>query len=381
MWTIVAAAIVGSFILSILMCLVVRGVTRRIGFVDRPGGHKEHAAPVALGGGVAIFLTVLAPVLCGTLLARWALAAGTPAWVPAYLHPHLPGIAEKLPLLAAILAGALVLHVVGLIDDVRPLGPWSKLAVEIVVAAVLAWGFGVRAGEALGPPAAVVLTVGWIVLIVNAFNFLDNMDGLSAGVAAIAAAIFAGTAMMTGQIFVPTLAWVLVGGLLGFLVFNFAPASMFMGDAGSMVIGYFLAVLTVLTTYYDPGQHGQPVGVFVPVIVLAVPLYDVISVVIHRLKAGESPFRGDRRHFSHRLFNRGMSTRYAVLTIYLATAATGLPAMLLPHATWFSAILIFAQTVCVVLIIAILEHVPTKHRAPGEPPSTVGTAHQAEDPG
>jgi UDP-GlcNAc:undecaprenyl-phosphate GlcNAc-1-phosphate transferase len=363
MWGIVTAAIGGSFVLAAILCLIVRAAAQRIGFVDRPGGHKEHAAPVALGGGVAIFLAVALPAACGGVLARWALSAGAPAWLPAYVHPHLSGIAEKLPLLLVIIAGGLVLHVLGLIDDARPLGPWTKLAVEVVVALVLAWGFQLRAGEALGPAASTALTVLWIVLIVNAFNFLDNMDGLSAGVAAIAAAIFAGTAMISGQIFVPTLAWVLVGTLLGFLVFNFAPARLFMGDAGSMVIGYFLAILTILTTYYDPAQQTQPVAVFVPLIVLAVPLYDVISVIVHRLRAGESPFRGDRRHFSHRLFNRGMNTRYAVLTIYLATAATGLPAMLLPHATWFRAVIIFAQCVCVVCIIAILEHVPSGRRA------------------
>jgi UDP-GlcNAc:undecaprenyl-phosphate GlcNAc-1-phosphate transferase len=346
-----------------MFCVLVRGVARRIGFIDRPGGRKEHAAPVALGGGVAIFLALALPVVCGSLLARWAAIAGSPDWIPAFVHPHLAGITDKLPLLLTIIAGALVLHILGLIDDARPLGPWSKLAVEVGVALVLAWGFKLRAGEALGAVPATVLTVLWFVLIINAFNFLDNMDGLSAGVAAIAAAIFAGTAMIAGQIFVPTLAWVLVGALLGFLVFNFSPASLFMGDAGSMVIGYLLAVLTVLTTYYDPAQQTQPVGVFVPVIVLAVPLYDVISVVVHRLRAGDSPFSGDRRHFSHRLLRRGMSTRAAVLTIYLATAATGLPAMLLPHADWFSAALIFAQTMCVVLIIAILEHVSPRTSA------------------
>jgi len=358
MWGIVVAAIGGAFALSIVLCVIVRGVARRVGFVDRPGGHKGHTAPVALGGGIAIFAAVMLPVLGGTLLAGWARSAEAADWVPEYLQPHLSGIAEKLPLLLAIMAGAMVLHVVGLIDDARPLGPWSKLAVETVVALALAWGFKVRAADALGTVPAIGLSVLWIVLIVNAFNFLDNMDGLAAGVAAISAAIFAGTAMIAGQIFVPTLAWVLVGSLLGFLVFNFAPARMFMGDAGSMVIGYFLAILTILTTYYDPAQQTQPVGVLVPLIVLAVPLYDVISVVVHRLRAGDSPFRGDRRHFSHRLLKRGMSTRYAVLTIYLATAATGLPAMLLPRANWTSAVLIFAQTVCVVCIIAILEHVP-----------------------
>ncbi|MCB9849172.1 MAG: undecaprenyl/decaprenyl-phosphate alpha-N-acetylglucosaminyl 1-phosphate transferase [Phycisphaerales bacterium] len=360
MGTIALAALVGALVLSAVLTAVVRRVALRIGFVDRPGGHKEHASPVALGGGVAIMLAVFAPLLVGVLLAKWALASGVPTWFPEFVVPHLSGIASKLPVLLAVVGGGLVLHVVGLVDDAKPLGPWSKLAIEIGVGLALAWGFGIRAGEALGAPVSIALTVFWIVLIVNAFNFLDNMDGLSAGVAAIAGAIFAGSAMIAGQIFVPTLAWVLVGALLGFLIFNFSPASVFMGDAGSMVVGYLMAVLTVLTTYWDPGRQTHPVGVLVPLLVLAVPLYDVASVIVHRLKAGESPFRGDRRHFSHRLIRRGMSTRASVLTIYLATAATGLPAMLLPHANWFSAALILGQTVCVVMIIAILEHVPDK---------------------
>jgi len=364
MWGIIAAAFGGAFILSLTLCLLVRAVFGRIGFIDRPGGHKAHTKPVPYGGGVAIFLAVLLPVVGGVLVARAALVSGSTGWLPEHLQPHLSGMAEKLPLLLVIMAGALVLHVLGLIDDARPLGPWSKFAVEIVVAAVLAGGFDIRAAEALGPLPSFLVTVLWITLIINAFNFLDNMDGLAAGVAAVAAAIFAGTAMISGQIFVPTFAWVLVGALLGFLVFNFAPARLYMGDAGSMVIGYLLAILTILTTYYDPAQRSRPAGVFVPLIVFAVPLYDVVSVVVRRLRAGRSPFRGDRHHFSHRLQQRGMSTRYAVCTIYLATAATGLPAMLLPRADWFSAVLIFAQTLCVVLIIAILEHVPPHESVP-----------------
>jgi UDP-GlcNAc:undecaprenyl-phosphate GlcNAc-1-phosphate transferase len=267
-------------------------------------------------------------------------------------------MAEKLPMLLAILGGGLVLQILGLVDDVRALGPWSKLAAQVLVAFALAAGFEIRAVEALGPGLSVGITVFWIVLIINAFNFLDNMDGLSAGVAAIAASIFACSAMASGQIFVPVMAWVLVGALLGFLMFNFWPASVFMGDAGSMVIGYFLSVLTVLTTYQDSEQRLLPFGVLVPLIVLAVPLYDVTSVVIHRLRAGVSPFRGDRRHFSHRLVKRGMSPRAAVSTIYLATAATSVSAVILPRADWAMASLIFAQCVCVVLIIAVLEHAP-----------------------
>jgi UDP-GlcNAc:undecaprenyl-phosphate GlcNAc-1-phosphate transferase len=214
---------------------------------------------------------------------------------------------------------------------------------------------GIRAAEALPAPLSIGLTVLWIVVITNAFNFLDNMDGLSAGVAAIASAIFALAAADAGQVFVPALAWIVVGALLGFLCFNFSPATIIMGDAGSLVVGFLLSVVTILTTYYDPARDLTPLGVVVPLMVLAVPLYDVISVVTHRLRLGESPFRGDRRHFSHRLVKGGMTPRGAVLTIYLATAATGLPAIILSRVDWFGAGLLFGQCLCVVVMIALLE--------------------------
>jgi UDP-GlcNAc:undecaprenyl-phosphate GlcNAc-1-phosphate transferase len=189
------------------------------------------------------------------------------------------------------------------------------------------------------------------------------MDGLSAGVGAIAAAVFALTAANAGQVFVPVMAWVTAGALAGFLIFNFSPASIFMGDAGSLVIGYTLSVLTILTTYYDPGAGRLPLGVLVPLVVLAVPLYDVISVVVRRMRIGQSPFRGDRRHFSHRLVSRGMTPAGAVLTIYLATAATALPAIVLPRLRWLEAVLLLLQCLCVVLMIAVLER-PSKPKTP-----------------
>ena len=351
----VVLALAVPALLAMVLTHLVRAVSLRIGFVDRPGGHKGHAAPVALGGGVAIFWATVVPVLGAALVARVVDHQHPPSWIPAMLVEHLPGVASKLPGLLAVVCGGLVLHVLGLIDDVKPLGPLVKLVVQFVVAAVVVGLFGIRAAEALGPTLSVALTVVWVVLIINAFNFLDNIDGLSAGVGAIAAVIFAAAAFRGGQLFVPSFALVLAGALVGFLVHNFPPARVFMGDAGSMVIGYFLAVLTVMTTYYDPAARGSPAGVLMPLVVLAVPLYDVVSVCVYRLRAGVSPFRGDRRHFSHRLVARGMTTRAAVLTIYLATAATSLSAILLPRADWWTAGLIFAQAVCVVLIIAILE--------------------------
>ncbi|UCE62059.1 MAG: undecaprenyl/decaprenyl-phosphate alpha-N-acetylglucosaminyl 1-phosphate transferase, partial [Phycisphaerales bacterium] len=356
MYWLVLVALVGPLVLSLLATYLVRAWARRSGFVDCPSGHKRHASPVALGGGIAITLSICGPILVGSI-AAWALQGNTPpSWLPGIIQTHLAGIASKLPVVLAIVAGAVVLHVVGLVDDRRALGPWPKFAAQFAVAIFIAGPVGIRAVEALPAPASIAITVLWMVLITNAFNFLDNMDGLSAGVGAIACTIFAIASMGTGQIFVPVTAWVVVGALLGFLAFNFSPATIFMGDAGSLVVGYMMSVLTILVTFYDPGQNLTPVGVVIPLVVLAVPLYDVTSVVIHRIRAGQSPFVGDWRHFSHRLVKRGMSPRGAVLTIYLATAATGLPAIVLPRVDWLLAVLLLAQCLCVVAMIAILEH-------------------------
>lgn len=359
MYLVVILSLVGPFVLSVVATYVVRGWAVRRGFVDRPSGHKQHERAIALGGGIAITVAFVLPLLLGVVAAWMMNSSAPPGWLPEFVRMHLPGIASKLQVVLGVLAGAVVLHVVGLIDDRRALGPWIKFAVQFAVAIFVAWPMGIRAVELLPGPLSIAVTVLWIVLITNAFNFLDNMDGLSAGVAAVGAAIFAVAAMAVGQVFVPVMAFVLVGTLAGYLVFNFPPASIFMGDAGSLVIGYLMAVLTVLTTFYDPGLGLTRLGVFVPIVVLAVPLYDVTSVVVHRMRLGLSPFRGDRRHFSHRLVRRGMSTRGAVLTIYLATAATGLPAIVLPRVPLWGAVLLLVQCICVVIMIAVLEHAGT----------------------
>ena len=350
--------VAGSFAISLVATRVVRAIALRRGYVDRPGGHKSHDRPVALGGGIAVVFTVCGALLTAVVGASAAVRYGVPDWLPEFLRIHVEGVAFKTPQVLAVVGGALVLHVVGLIDDSRPLGPGVKLLVQVLVAVVLAGVFGIRLLELERWPTwmPVGLTVLWIVVITNAFNFLDNMDGLAAGVAAVTGTIFALAAIGAGQIFVPVVVLILVGAVLGFLVFNFHPASIYLGDAGSLVIGYFLAVLVVLTTFYDPSRELRPAGVLLPLVALAVPLYDVISVVMHRLRAGESIFRGDRRHFSHRLQRRGLSVRASVLTIYLATAATSAGAVILPHVEWWAAGLIFAQTLFVLLIIAVLEH-------------------------
>lgn len=363
MLSLVALAGGGAFLVSMILTWLVRRIAIRLEFVDRPGGHKQHVAPVALGGGVAIAATLLFFIVGGTLAAWWiSRLSAPPSWLPELARVHLNGMVSKLPMVLSVGGGIVVLHVVGLIDDLWPLGWKAKMLVQVAVALLIAGPAGIRAVEALPEPISVGLTVFWIVLITNAFNFLDNMDGLSSGVAAVCCAIFAVASASGGQIFVPIMAWVGVGACLGFLLFNFHPAKVFMGDAGSLVIGFFLSVLTILTTYYDSASDPTPLGVVVPLVVLAVPLYDVISVVTHRVRLGQSPFHADRRHFSHRLSARGLTVRGTVLTIYLATAATGLPAIVLPHLGWTGALLILLQCLCVVLMIAIFES--TRPRTP-----------------
>ncbi|HLL90871.1 MAG TPA: MraY family glycosyltransferase, partial [Tepidisphaeraceae bacterium] len=214
---------------------------------------------------------------------------------------------------------------------------------------------------------AVGVSVLWITAITNAFNFLDNMDGLSAGVAAVCTAAFLVAALTIGQWFVAAALALLLGALLGFLWFNFPPARIFQGDAGSLVVGFLLGVLTVRTTFLRPGQDFGAgwYAVFAPVIVLAVPLYDLVVVSIIRLSRGKSPFQGDTNHFSHRLVARGMSRRTAVLCIYLVTAATSVAAVVLPHVgSTFLAVLIFAQTLLILGVVLLLEQHPLPRAEP-----------------
>lgn len=335
-----------------------RRLAPRLGYLDRPGGRKAHENPTPLLGGAAIFLAIALPAVAAALAAHLWAAGGMPAWLAeSPLSVHLPGAAARTPMLLAILAGAAALHVLGLIDDRRPLGARAKLLVQLLVATALAAGVEhVRILTALGPIASTVATVLWIVAITNALNFLDNTDGLAAGVGAICAAGLLASAMGMGQIFVAALAAMIAGALAGFLPHNFPPARSFMGDAGSLTVGYLLAVASCLTTYVPPGRTYYLYGVFVPVVLMAVPLYDMLGVIVLRLRAGQNPMHGDRRHFSHRLLDRGMPVRKAVLTIYLCTAITTISASLLARVrSNVEALLIFAQVLAVLAVVALLE--------------------------
>ncbi len=363
--------VLGTIVPSMLICFwgawLVRLFGPRLGLVDQPGGRKIHAETMPTGGGLAIWLGVVLPFAVGQIV-LWVIVGGTraaadvelPGWVPAFAATHVGGILEQSGRLWTLLGGGTVLMLLGLIDDRRGLNWKTRLLIQALVAMAM-----VRLGWRLSlfvdmPLLTGAISVLWIVGLVNSFNMLDNMDGLSAGVAAIAAAMLA-VVMLTvpaaetngPQLFVGGFLLVLVGSLCGFLIHNRPPARIFMGDAGSYLVGYFIAMATLSATF--AGDNLPPHAILAPLCVLAVPLYDTATVLFIRLREGRSPFEGDKSHFSHRLVELGMSKTQAVATIYLTTATCGLGALLLHQVNFFGAAVVLLLVGCVLLLVAVLE--------------------------
>jgi UDP-GlcNAc:undecaprenyl-phosphate GlcNAc-1-phosphate transferase len=366
--------------------LAVRRLGPRWGLVDRPGHRKVHSRPIPTSGGLAIWLGIVVPLALGHAVVAMVLAgrAGSAVGavlsnaVPSFVEPHLSGLAQQAGELWIMLAGVTVLLMLGLVDDRRGLDWRLRLGVQTLLALAIVL-FEPRLRMTLfvdAPWLTTALSVMWIVGLVNAFNMLDNMDGLSAGVASIAAAILAAVLLLETdpvkhppQLFVGGFLLVLLGSLLGFLWHNRPPARLFMGDAGAYLIGYLLAIATLTATF--AGQDTPPHAILAPLCVLAVPLYDVATVMAIRLREGRSPFVGDKSHFSHRLVELGMTKPQAVLTIYLATATCGLGAFLLHQVDLAGACVILLLVACMLVLVAILETAGRRHR---------GTTDSEEDP-
>jgi len=354
------ATLVPSFLVSVVVVALVRRWAERLGLMDRPGVRKVHSHPIPLGGGLGIWASVVMTFLLGGLA---VIALRSSLFdLPEDVTIHFPGMIYRFGQMLALLGAGTVLMLLGLADDRYGLKWQIRLGVEFAVAAFVVFGLGMQLTVFLPWNwMAGLLSVLWIVALVNSFNMLDNMDGLSGGVATISATMLAvmllsipSTTQSQPQIFVAAMLLVLVGGLLGFLVHNWPPAKIFMGDAGSYFVGFWIACCTLLATYAG-SKTSQPHAVLAPVCVLAIPLYDMISVIVIRLSEGRSPFEGDKRHFSHRLVEMGLTKKQAVLTIYLATATCGLGALLLPQVDIFGAVIVIAIVICTLGLIRILE--------------------------
>ena len=315
-FNIYSAALVVSFLTSLASLPLWARWCTRIGLVDDPGHRKIHDQPVPLAGGLAVFTALTLPMLAAAM----AIKLG---WIPGFAGSALHhGLARRAPQIGAIVFGALAMTALGVLDDKHELRPLHKFLGQIFIAALVA-AAGVRITLFIHSPLfSFTVTVLWILTLINAFNFMDNMNGLCAGLGGIAAFCFAVLAAVDGQYLVTTMALLIAGALAGFLPHNFPNARAFLGDAGSHLVGYLLAVLAILPHFYT-ADAPRRLAVLAPLLVLAVPLADLVSVVILRTLNRKPFYVGDTNHLSHQLVRRGLSKTTAVLAIWLLAMLNG----------------------------------------------------------
>lgn len=293
---------------------IVRRFSVWIGFVDVPAGRKHHREPMPLMGGVAIFAGAIIALLVMYTFLPFPERRGDPPLIPL----HVAGTLFSVTLVA----------LVGLLDDRVDLPPWAKLAGQLIATVALIY-VGVRVRLPIPEPLNYLISALWLLGITNAFNFLDNMDGLTAGLSAVCSAFILLLAAQNEQYLVAGLAAAVLGACLGFLRYNFNPAQIFMGDAGALFLGFLLAVLGLQLRF--PGNTST-ITWLVPIFVLGLPIFDITLVVISRARRGLPPWWAGNDHISHRLVHLGWTQREAVLILYLVAGASAMIGLFLTEA-------------------------------------------------
>jgi UDP-GlcNAc:undecaprenyl-phosphate GlcNAc-1-phosphate transferase len=306
-----------ALLLAIGSTPLVRRLALRYAVVDSPSGRKIHAAPVPLLGGAAIYISfVLVLVFFGDRF---------------YISQFV-----------GIFIGATFMSLMGVVDDRWGLGSYVKLIGQLLAAGILVLS-GVQV-QLFGGWLDVAITILWVVGVTNAMNLLDNMDGLSGGIAMIAAVFFTLLAAMSRQYLVGALAAALAGACAGFLIYNWNPAHIFMGDAGSLFLGFLLAAVAIKLRF---PSNSVTVTWMIPLLILAVPIFDTTLVFISRLRRGKNPLTTPGKdHLSHRLARLTGSRREAVLLCYLLAGAIGLIAVFLTQAGLIEAIFVALLVAC-----------------------------------
>ncbi len=315
MTTIIILFLIATTVSLLITPLVVRFAVKR-GFLDHPSTRKVHAEPTPAIGGVSIFCSFY---LSFAIAACWPTVPLTRLFTQAGL--------------VWIVVGTAIAFGVGLWDDIRPLGPWIKLFFQIVAALIAVVGGGVRIEQIVLPGdiewifgwLSVPVTVLWIVLVMNAMNLIDGLDGLAAGLGVIVSMVLLVLCMMAGMIMPALILAALSGASFGFLRYNYHPASIFMGNCGSYFLGFVISVVAVMSSI----KSQAAVTILIPMIVLTVPLTDTFYAVIRRLIVNRKIFKADKGHIHHRLIRQGLSTQLAVLILYGITLFLGIGAMML----------------------------------------------------
>ncbi len=354
----ISGVVLCSYALSTVLVIPCRTLGIRFGIMDRPGPRKNHATPVPRTGGLAIFIALISVVL-GSLL---VLPGLRDTWLASILPDSINALSRYAPItpkLWALFWGSLIVAFVGLADDVLGVGfsPYIKLAGQILAALVLlAAGIHMDLLSQFGP-LNLAFSLVWIVGITNSFNLLDNMDGLSSGIALICSLVFLALVMLKGEFFIALLLSAMIGSTLGFYQFNIRGGRIFMGDSGSLLLGFLLGAISVMARYVDPSD-ASILPVIAPVIILGLPLFDTCSVIVIRIREGRPVFQGDQMHLSHRLVRMGMTSRQAVLFHYLMAFAIASNALLIINSRLVHSSVAVFQVVALVAMVSNLMAAP-----------------------
>lgn len=343
-----------SLVLTLLFTPVSKRIAVKINLVDIPSQqkHKNHTRIIPMMGGMAMCSAWLITIFAGFLV-PYIIETN----VPQYFNGDISGIFITQKRIIIIALGALLMTILGLLDDKYPMSAKVKFLGQFIIAAFVVTFSQIKVSLFLDSEIITWgITVFWILLIVNALNFFDNMDGLASGIAGIAFFFFMLIAIIFKHYFIASLSAAGFGASLGFWFFNKSPATIFMGDSGSHFLGYTLAVTGAMTTYYQQGITQSEFAVFIPLFVLAIPLFDLLSVVVIRLKIRKPIYIGDNNHISHRFNKMGMTRKTAVLCVHLLAIIISLSVLPLLWGDTYTAAVCLIQACVILLLISVLQY-------------------------
>ena len=349
-------ALIATLLVGLLASL---GLTRlmmwlapRLSFLDRPGSeaHKQQTRVVPYGGGPAMAVALVPAFIVG--------------WLVLHARPVLmDGVADHGPLWV-VAVGAVVLLVLGAVDDRLALRARPKLLVQAVVCAATVW-FGDLAIDSLRatPVLAYGLAWAWLVVVSNAYNLLDHADGMAAGCGVVSCAVLLSGSLLGGDATLALLWFALIAVLVGYLWWNRPPARIYMGDAGSLPLGFLIGVGTLSVTFWPQAEGGSVLALATPLLITAIPIFDTTVVVVKRLRRGKPIMQGDRNHISHRLGRLGLTPLTTLITVVALHTALAVGALVLRSGSQVVGALVLLQCAAVLLAVVLLEtsrdHGPT----------------------
>ncbi len=331
-------------------------IAEKTDFMDRPKceDHKKHAKPTPLMGGAAMFSAWIFTIILGYI----AINSFNSGALSRDLANNISGVNYIGSRVFFICLGAFLATAMGLLDDKLALKAGTKFLGQFIIAAIAVSFGGIKISVFFNDPVIIwCLSVFWIMLLINAINFFDNMDGLAVGTVTIAMALFTAVAAMNGQFFIAVFGALTCGVCVGFWFFNYSPATIFMGDSGSHFLGYLLAIMSASVTYFSRDYSLTRFPILIPLFILAIPLFDALSVVLIRLYHHKPIYVGDHNHLSHRFVKMGMSRKRAVQMVHLMTLIIGLSVLPLLWGDYKIAMVILAQALLMLLFMSLIQYI------------------------